>query len=556
MTSREGHAAIDDGSLVAGGRYRIDEEIAKGAMCLVYRATDVATGRAVALKVLGGKYARRDDARPRLFAEQRYSSLFAGHPMIVAALGHGELPEHDSAPYLALEYVDGPTLSGYLRSRGDDTALRLQLLRDLAGVVSVVHAAGVVHRDIKPRNIMVATVEGSPVPKLTDFGLATRVEGADPADERLTREHDRPGTKHYMAPEQCLGMPPTRAADVYALGITAYEMLVGEPPWASRAEIEVVHRKCDATLPPFSLADLSLDVPACVVDAIDRALQFDPGARPTAAELRDAAAQGLREVSLAKPGRTALLAVVVKDGGVAARGGLAPVLPIRPVQEVPPAAVEFAVPTAVASAPSRPERSARQRGPWWWALPVVAVGGVLASVAIGGALEDPAARSVVTRGHDETAPAAAGVVTDPAAPAPVVVGAEAPATAPAAMPAAAPTARPTLPSPGKAKSKRPAVVPPTAAAPSDVAETSECMRRRADAEAADLRGDADAVVQALQRKECWADKRAHRRALVAALADSGAYARCVAAGRGSGDPNVQALVDLCESRRSSPTETP
>ena len=134
MTSREGHAAIDDGSLVAGGRYRIDEEIAKGAMCLVYRATDVATGRAVALKVLGGKYARRDDARPRLFAEQRYSSLFAGHPMIVAALGHGELPEHDGAPYLALEYVDGPTLSGYLRSRGDDTALRLQLLRDLAGV--------------------------------------------------------------------------------------------------------------------------------------------------------------------------------------------------------------------------------------------------------------------------------------------------------------------------------------------------------------------------------------------------------------------------------------
>jgi len=238
-----------------------------------------------------------------LLAEQEYTAALADKPGIVRVLSTGELAEEGDAPYLVLEYVDGPTLTGHVAGQSTDVAHVLTLLGQLAGIVADVHAAGIVHRDIKPENVLVAQREGEVVLKLTDFGLATRAAGGGLLEggNRLTGDHDRPGTQHYMAPEQCVASEVGTAADIYALGVSAFELLVGEPPWGSRTGREVVIRKCDAALPSFVISDLSLGLPAIAVAAIDAALEREPGLRPTAVGFREAMLAAASEVR-ARPG--------------------------------------------------------------------------------------------------------------------------------------------------------------------------------------------------------------------------------------------------------------
>ncbi|HET6581977.1 MAG TPA: serine/threonine-protein kinase, partial [Nannocystaceae bacterium] len=292
----DAHDTIPDGTLVAGGRLRVGEWIARGAMATVYQAIEVASGRKVALKVLGGKYADLPDAEPRLFAEAKYAAKLGNHPNIVEPLYWGNLDEWHGRAYLVSEIVEGPTLKGYLLGHEVSTAAICELLRDVAAVLADVHGLGIIHRDVKPSNVLVAEEDGVLIPKLTDFGLATTLDRLEPslADARLTQEFERLGTKHYMAPEQCLGLPLTMACDVYALGVTAFECFVGSPPWGGRAEVEVVQRKCDATQPSFSLARMQLGLPERLATIVDAALAFDPAARPSAREFHDELAAVVR----------------------------------------------------------------------------------------------------------------------------------------------------------------------------------------------------------------------------------------------------------------------
>jgi serine/threonine-protein kinase len=318
MILDDGHVELAEGAIV-DGRLRIVEDLARGSMSSVYLARELESGRDVVLKILGGKYATRADARPRLLAEEQYTAALADKPGIVRVLSTGALADEGDAPYLVLEYVDGPTLTGHVAGQSTDVAHVLTLLAELAGIVADVHAAGIVHRDLKPENVLVAEREGEVVLKLTDIGLATRATDAagapaSPASGlRLTGDHDRPGTHHYMAPEQCVGGDVGTAADIYALGVSAFELLVGEPPWGSRTGREVVIRKCDPTLPCFAISDLSLGLPAMVVEAIDAALQREPGLRPTASGFRDAMRAGASEVR-ARPGAVVLPPVRVSRG--------------------------------------------------------------------------------------------------------------------------------------------------------------------------------------------------------------------------------------------------
>lgn len=328
MILEDGHVELAEGAIV-DGRLRIVEDLARGSMSSVYLARELESGRDVVLKILGGKYATRADARPRLLAEEQYTAALADKPGIVRVLSTGVLADEGDAPYLVLEYVDGPTLTGHVAGQSTDVAHVLTLLAELAGIMADVHAVGIVHRDIKPENVLVAERDGEVVLKLTDFGLATRAMGAmgggpsgagrsgssgSPEPSlRLTGDHDRPGTQHYMAPEQCVGGEVGTAADIYALGVSAFELLVGEPPWGARTGREVVIRKCDPTLPCFAISDLSLGLPAVVVDAIDAALQREPGLRPTATGFRDAMRAGASEVR-ARPGAVLLPPVRVSRG--------------------------------------------------------------------------------------------------------------------------------------------------------------------------------------------------------------------------------------------------
>ena len=207
------------GGLVLGGRYKLSTRIASGGMGDVWEGTDTVLDRRVAVKVL------RPGTDEEVFARRfRSEALYAAnlaHPNVATVLDYGE--DGDLA-YLVLELVPGEPLSALVQREG---ALDPQTVRSIIGqaalALGAAHEAGVVHRDVKPANILV-TPDG--VVKLTDFGIARAVDGSG-----NTQTGEVLGTPHYLSPEQALGEPATGASDLYALGVVAHEMLTGRRPF-------------------------------------------------------------------------------------------------------------------------------------------------------------------------------------------------------------------------------------------------------------------------------------------------------------------------------------
>ena len=245
------------------GDYEVETELGQGAFGTVYRGRSAA-GRLVALKVLAPALAE-DDAFRRRFAREARAAQEVRHRHLVAVLEHGEA---DGRPYLVLEYVSGGSLSERLESGvlGPDAALRL--VAEVAGGLDALHASVLVHRDVKPSNIMLRD-DGSAA--LTDFGLA---KGA--AYTVLTRPGQVLGTLDYLAPELVRGEEATPASDIYALGCVAFECLAGSPPFADRSLFGVgtAHLEDEPPVPP---------APPQLAWALLRALEKDPAARPPTA---------------------------------------------------------------------------------------------------------------------------------------------------------------------------------------------------------------------------------------------------------------------------------
>ena len=209
-------AALKPGTVL--GRYRIERPIGRSGMAAVYRATQVSTGRPVALKVLAPRLSRSKHFVER-FGREAAAIVQLSHPNIVGILDKGI---EGGNCYLALEYIEGESLRSRLRRQGPlPCAEAVRLLDQIAAGLEHAHGRGILHRDIKPENVLI-TSDGTP--KLADFGLA-RMAAADPA------AGSRPGTAHYVAPETV--RDPASAdhrADIYALGVLLYEMLTGELP--------------------------------------------------------------------------------------------------------------------------------------------------------------------------------------------------------------------------------------------------------------------------------------------------------------------------------------
>ncbi|WP_375372079.1 protein kinase [Micromonospora sp. PPF5-6] len=270
-------------------RYRLSERIATGGMGAVWKCTDTLLGRDVAVKVL----------LPSLVADPEFTTRFHAEARMLAALRHpGIVQVHDfgSAPladggqvsYLVMEYVDGEPLVTWIRRAGRlDPASTMSVVAQAAHALHAAHLAGIVHRDVKPGNLLVKR-DGTVV--LVDFGIARASATAG-----ITAAHTVLGTASFMSPEQAVGQPVSAATDVYALGAVAYFCLAGRPPFAGDNPLQVAMRHAQDEPPP-----LPADTPPAVIEVIRQALAKAPGDRHPSALALAEAAQDARDSTLAR----------------------------------------------------------------------------------------------------------------------------------------------------------------------------------------------------------------------------------------------------------------
>jgi hypothetical protein len=225
---------------VLGGRYVLDEQIGSGGYGEVWRATDTVLSRPVAVKLLHPRYTERNEALARFRAEARHAGGLS-HENIAQVFDYGE-PAEGQPPYLVMELVDGPSLETVLIDGPLDGSRTMDIVAQAAAGLQAAHAAGMIHRDIKPGNLLLAP--GGTV-KITDFGIAHTI-GSVP----VTASGELIGTPGYLAPERAMGEQATPASDLYSLGMVAYECLAGTPPFRGTAlEVALAHR--DRPLPPL-----------------------------------------------------------------------------------------------------------------------------------------------------------------------------------------------------------------------------------------------------------------------------------------------------------------
>ncbi|WP_176738357.1 serine/threonine-protein kinase [Micromonospora pallida] len=265
--------------VVLSGRYRLDERVATGGMGDVWRASDVVLGRQVAAKVLLPALVSDPDFIARFRAEARMMAALR-HPGIVQVYdcGQDELPDGGTADYLVMEFVQGKPLSKRIEAEGTlDVAATMSVVAQAAEALHAAHAGGIVHRDVKPSNLM---VQESGTVVLVDFGVARSTNVTS-----ITSTNAVPGTALYMAPEQAAGRPVSAGTDIYALGAVAYCCLTGGPPFTGDNPLQVAVRHLDDEPPP-----LPPEIPAPVQDLVFRALAKDPADRyASAAEMAAAA---------------------------------------------------------------------------------------------------------------------------------------------------------------------------------------------------------------------------------------------------------------------------
>ncbi|MGW1591566.1 protein kinase domain-containing protein [Streptomyces sp. NPDC002386] len=252
------------------GRYQLEERLGRGAMGEVWRADDQLLGRLVAVKLLHAEQAA-DAARFRLEAQ---TAGRLNHPNVVGVYDFGS---HHDQLYLVMELVDGWSLAQERSLRGalapqDAAAVAAQTAAGLAAA----HQHGVIHRDVKPANVMLT---GDRIAKIADFGIA---RFADEAAGSLTVTGKILGTADYLAPERALGRPAQPASDVYSLGCVLYELLTGRPPFRGATALAVVQQHVDCVPAPPSR--LRPGIPRQLCDYVLLLLAKDPAHRPTAEE--------------------------------------------------------------------------------------------------------------------------------------------------------------------------------------------------------------------------------------------------------------------------------
>src|SRR5215218_3808819 len=262
---------------VFSNRYEIQRGIARGGMAEVYLARDQLLDRPVAIKVLFPEFAV-DPSFVERFRREAQSAANLNHPSIVGVYDWGS---HEGTYFIVMEYVRGRSLAEILRAEGTlhpDRAA--DIATDIAGALYFAHRNGVVHRDIKPGNVLI-TPQGHV--KVTDFGIARAVGGGN--TDNLTQTGSVMGTATYFSPEQAQGHPVDPRSDLYSLGVVLYEMLCGRPPFAGESPVAIAYQHVQAAVVPPR--QVNPDVPESLEAITLKLLAKNPANRyPTAEELR------------------------------------------------------------------------------------------------------------------------------------------------------------------------------------------------------------------------------------------------------------------------------
>jgi eukaryotic-like serine/threonine-protein kinase len=265
-----------DQPVMLGGRYRVENELGRGGMAKVYRGQDTVLGRTVAIKILAPQYAE-DQGFVQRFRREAQAAARISNQTIVSVFDTGS---DDGVHFIVMEYVEGRTLADYLTGGGrimPDRAIDIAI--DVARALEAAHAQGVIHRDIKPGNIM---LDGQGDVKVTDFGIARVTATA----ETVAQTAAVLGTASYLSPEQAQGQPVDVRSDIYSLGCVLFEMVTGRPPFPGDSPVTVASKHVlEQPTPPSQINhDVSPDLDAVIL----RALAKNPANRyQSATEMRE-----------------------------------------------------------------------------------------------------------------------------------------------------------------------------------------------------------------------------------------------------------------------------
>jgi len=281
---------------IIDGRYRLDVRIGTGGMGAVYRATRLNIGDEVAIKILHQDKLTNDPHTVERFRREARAAARLKHPNAVSIYDFGVAP--DGLQYLVMDFVEGDNLRQIIKQQGPLTApVAAQVLYQVSAALDEAHRHHIIHRDVKPDNIIINVIDGMLRVKVLDFGIAKlREETAN----NLTQTGSVMGTPHYMSPEQCLGEELDGRSDVYSLGIVLYEMLCGAVPFRSPVSTAVVIQHVNQ--PPPSLREMNIGISPAVETVVMHALEKRREARPqTAGALAQELLRAVHGASIQEP---------------------------------------------------------------------------------------------------------------------------------------------------------------------------------------------------------------------------------------------------------------
>ncbi len=346
---------------VFDGRYRIVRKLGAGGMADVYLAEDQELGRRVAIKILNDRHAH-DDQFVERFRREAKNAAGLSHPNIVSIYDRGEA---EGSYYIAMEHLEGRTLKELIVRNGPTPVpIAIDYARQILSAVAFAHRNGIVHRDIKPHNIVVGR-DGRL--KVTDFGIAR--SGAS----QMTEAGSIIGTAQYLSPEQARGAHVDQRSDIYSVGVVLYEMLTGEVPFTGDTPVEIAMKHLSTV--PSAPSELNEKVPHDLDAIVLRALSKDPESRYQGAEEMDAdLGRVARGLAVAEETETAATMVL------AGAGNAAQTTIMRPTRPLAPTSAGQAPPYAPADTFYEYEEPVRRRPIWPWLL---ALGLIVSAAAAG-----------------------------------------------------------------------------------------------------------------------------------------------------------------------------